>query len=140
MPNENSREEPTGAQRNAYEFLLSHQERIRDAILSALLPAYEAWRSDWAEAMDEEEFAELMPPVSNVEQFRSLIGLSNIHVHTVEKGGLAYIGLELGCTWDEEHGLGCMIHGDRVVEVGDADTSFLEWIAERDAKEDDGQS
>jgi len=60
------------------------------------------------------------------------MGLVAIHVLGVAKGGVAYVGLELGCDWDEEHGAGLMLHKARIVKVGGADTSFLEWIAERD--------
>jgi hypothetical protein len=60
-----------------------------------------------------------------------LIGLSNVHILSVARDG---IGLQFGCTWDEEHGLGVMTHRDRVVQVGGADTSFLTWIAEEDAE------
>jgi hypothetical protein len=130
----NNREPPTIAQRKAYELLLSKQDSIREVILAALLNRYEGWRSEWADAMDEDELEEVMPPVGDVQAFRKLIGLSNLHVLTVEKDGAAYIGFELGCTWDDEHGLGFMMHGDRVVKLGGADTSFLEWIAERDSK------
>jgi hypothetical protein len=63
-----------------------------------------------------------------------LIGLSSVHVLSVAKDGIAYIGFEFGCTWDGEHGLGVMTHRDRVIEVGGADTSFLAWIAEQDAE------
>jgi hypothetical protein len=45
-----------------------------------------------------------------------------------------YVGFEFGCTWDDEHGLGVLMHGERVVDVGGAETAFLLWIAERDAE------
>jgi hypothetical protein len=64
---------------------------------------------------------------------RPLIGLHALHVHPVEKDGLPYVGFELGCTWDHEHGLGVLMHGPRVVDIGGADTAFLLWIATRDA-------
>jgi hypothetical protein len=38
---------------------------------------------------------------------------------------------EFGCTWDKEHGLGVMTHQTLVIEIGGADTAFLEWIAKR---------
>ena len=44
------------------------------------------------------------------------------------------MGFKFGCTWDDEHGLGVMTHRGHVVEVGGADTAFLEWIAEADAE------
>lgn len=74
-----------------------------------------------------------MPDVSSGEDFRRLIGLHIVHVHQLLKEGIPYIGFEFGCTWDGEHGLGILMHGTRVVEVGDADTAFTLWIAEEDA-------
>ena len=67
--------------------------------------------------------------------FRRLIGLHNVHFVPLMKDGLPYFGYEFGCIWDDEHGLGVLMHGRRVVEVGDAQTSFTLWIAERDARE-----
>ena len=63
-----------------------------------------------------------------------MVGLHEVHVHQLQKEGLPYVGYELGCRWDEEHGLGVLMHGSRVVEVGDAGTAFTLWIAERDAR------
>jgi hypothetical protein len=74
-----------------------------------------------------------IPPVHAVDGFRSLIGLHSLNVHQLEHGGLPYVGFEFGCTWDGEHGLGILMHGTRVVEIGGADTAILLWIAERDA-------
>ena len=75
-----------------------------------------------------------MPEIERIEQLRSLIGLSNVYVHAVSKDGMAYIGYEFGCTWDDEHGLGVMTHRNRIVEAGYADASFDEWTAKRDAE------
>jgi hypothetical protein len=57
---------------------------------------------------------------------------ANVHILPVERDGLGYIGFELGCSWDEEHGVGVMLHGGRIIDIGSADTAFLSWIAERD--------
>ena len=45
-------------------------------------------------------------------------------MHPIAKDGFAYIGLELGCTWDEEHGAGVLLHCGRIVDIGQADMSF----------------
>jgi hypothetical protein len=63
-----------------------------------------------------------------------MIVLQGLFVHAVSVGGVAYVGLSFSAQWDHEHDAGVMIHGNRVVDVGGADTSFLEWIAERDAE------
>ena len=36
---------------------------------------------------------------------------------------MAYLGLAFHCTWDEEHGAGVLLHGSRVVNVGETDTA-----------------
>lgn len=59
-------------------------------------------------------------------------GLHNVHVLQLQKDGIPYVGYEFGCTWDEGHGLGVLMYGTRVVEVGDAQTSFTRWIAGQD--------
>lgn len=64
----------------------------------------------------------------------SLVELVSIHVHGVAKNGVAITGYELACAWDEEHGLGVLVAGDRVLDVGAADTAILRWKAERAAK------
>lgn len=132
--------QPSADQVAGFASLVQHQAVIRDTLLDALLPRYRNWREDWADAMDPQEFEETMPDVSLLLEFRQLIGLSHVHVLKESSKGIAYIGFELGCTWDREHGLGFMTHGQRVVDVGGADTSFLEWIAERDIKKRGGSA
>ncbi len=132
MTPDNQPSAPSAEQAAAFRFLTEQQDAVRDAILTALLAEYPAWQSLYDYDYDPEA-ALLMPDVADPAQFRTLIGLSTVHVLTPAKDGLAYIGFEFGCTWDEEHGLGAMTHAGRVVEVGQADTAFLEWIAVRDA-------
>jgi len=124
---------PSAAQAAAVELIRSRQVELRDALLDALLTEYEKVRDDLSGEFDADEAERVIPKVTSPDGFRNLIGLNAVHVQTVERDGLAYVGLEFGCTWDEEHALGFMTHGTRVVKVGGADTSFLAWIAERDA-------
>jgi hypothetical protein len=120
---------PTSEQIAAYRYLLDHDTAIREAVLTALLEAYPGMQDEYG--FDEDD--ELMPAVEQPGQFRELVGLSEVHILPVARDGVAYIGFEFGCTWDDEHGLGFMTHKDRVLEVGGADTSFDEWIATQDA-------
>jgi hypothetical protein len=60
-------------------------------------------------------------------------GLYSINIHVADGGDLPYIGYELGCTWEEEHGLGVMMHGTRLVAIGHADTALHLWVAQQDA-------
>src|SRR5262245_35591393 len=107
-----------------------HEREMQSALLAALLPKYGELRADYADVIEDER---LMPPVRDVGDFRSLIGLHGLNVHQIEKAGIPYVGFEFGCTWDDEHGLGVLMHGTRVVEIGGADTAILLWIARKDA-------
>ena len=114
----------------AYEHLLSEQEQVQSSILARLL--------NWYTELRPRVFREVvaigwfMPEVYQTDDWRKLIGLSSIHLMNVHRDGLAYVGYEFGCSWDEEHGLGLMMHGNRVVDLGHADSSFLTWVAEED--------
>ena len=109
---------------------VAHEAEIHAAFLAALLGHYRDVRPKYLRFLGDPL---LVPEVSTADEFRKVIGLSGINIHQIEKGGLPYVGLELGCTWDVEHGLGALLHGTRVVEIGGADTAILLWIAERDA-------
>lgn len=62
------------------------------------------------------------------------MGLTTVHVLSASLDGKAYVGFELGCDWDEEHGAGVLLHGKRVVDVGHASVSFHEGDAGADAR------
>jgi hypothetical protein len=72
--------------------------------------------------------------VASLEKRFGTIQLRELQLYDVEKSGVAYVGLVAGSS-DAEHGLGAMVHGSRIVEVGGADTGLLRWIAARDARE-----
>lgn len=115
---------------NAYQYLLKHQHEIQERILMALLKEYRRLQDMYC--YSDKIAAALMPNVSEIQQFKKLIGLSAVHLLNVGKDDIAYVGYEFGCTWDREFGLGVMTHKDRIIEIGDASTAFLTWIADRD--------
>jgi hypothetical protein len=126
---------PSPEQAAAYRDLIAHQETIRDSILQAVFDEYPEYRAAYIADYDLDEFDKTAVPVlDRPEQLKDLIGLSSILIHPVVREGVAYVGYEFGCVWESEHGLGAMMHRDRVVEVGHADVGILEWIAEEDAK------
>lgn len=112
---------------NAYGFTVADQHQVKENILNALMPYYRQVQEDYG--LDEDGSS----PVTAIEQFKDLVGLSRIHLLDVSKDGYAYVGYEFGCTWDEEHGLGVMTHKDRVIEIDSADIAFNTWTAQEDA-------
>jgi hypothetical protein len=114
----------------AFNYAINNQNEILDTIVHALYENYSDMQSEYG--YDEDEIKEFMPNVEDINDFKSLIGLSAVHIMNVFKEGFAYIGYEFSCIWDEEHGFGVMMHKDRIVKLGGADISILSWVAESD--------
>jgi hypothetical protein len=110
--------EPTAAQCRAMDFQIQHGEAVVNAVLAALMPYYLEMKKEWD--LDDE----LMPPVKEPAEFCSRMGLGVVHVLPHEKEGVSYVGLEIGCDWEEEHGLGVVLLKDRVVEIADGEIAF----------------
>lgn len=130
-PEGRGREPLTESEMLSVRWVIDHEASISNALLSSLLKEYPSLQEQYG--YSGEEKTRLMPDIKSVEEFRDLIGLHAINIHQVEKDGIPYVGFEFGCTWDEEHGLGILMHGTRPVETGGADTAILLWIAKEDA-------
>ena len=112
-------------------WLADHHEAVSGAALAAVAGSYDALRAGYGYSPEEQ--AEYAPDIDGVDDLRALIALQAVNVHNVWHGEVPYLGLQLACTWDDEHGLGVLLHGTRVVRTGGADTAILRWMATRDA-------
>jgi hypothetical protein len=121
---------PTPEQVAAFRHLLDNETAVAEAVKLALLDYYPSEREAYLDAYDLEESDEV-PEVADVAGLRSLVGLGSVHVLSLVRDGVACIGFEFGCVWDAEHGAGVMTHRGRVIAVGQADCSFVEWMARR---------
>jgi uncharacterized protein DUF6985 len=110
---------------------IENEARLSEALISSLLKEYPALQEQYGYSGKEKD--ELMPDIQSAGELRALIGLYALNVHQLQKDGVPYLGFEFGCSWDEEHGLGVLMHDTRTVEIGGADTAFLLWIAKEDA-------
>jgi hypothetical protein len=116
-----SRVAPTAEQVAAFRDLIDNEPSVAAAVADALVEYCPGDAYDG----DEEELLN----VSGAEDLRPLIGLSWINVVDVFHDGIACVGFEFRCVWDEEHGAGVMTHRGRVIATGQADCSFEQWIA-----------
>jgi hypothetical protein len=113
----------------ACQYLLENDAAVHEAIVTAILDGYPELFDIFSEYAEERGIP--LPEDMTREELKQHIGIAYIHLHPVEKDGVGYVGVELGCSWDDEHGLGIMLHRTEVVDIGGADTSILEWIAKR---------
>ncbi len=121
----------TESEKASVAWVVENEASIASSLLNSLIKEYPKLQALYGYEGDEKN--NYMPDLHRVEEFRQLIGLHAINVHPLEKDGKPYIGFSFGCSWDDEHGLGVLMHGNRTVEIGGADTAILLWLAEEDA-------
>ena len=121
--------------------LISWFEQNEPMVSNAVKAAIINWCSPQStERAARFDFGDDFPVVSDDQDLRENVGLYSVNVHQLAADGLPYVGFEFGCEWEDEHGLGVLMHGTRVVDVGFADTAFLLWIAEEDAEKSGASS
>jgi hypothetical protein len=125
----NDLSQPNAVELRRAEWFLAEQAAQQQALIAGLLAEWPVIRRDYLQTYGEE----LTPEVASSDDLRGLMGLHSVHLHEIEAGGLPYVGYELGCTWAEEHGLGILMHGQRVVKIGSADIAFETEFAAADA-------
>ncbi len=114
-------------------FLETHQEKILKNMLQALLKIYPDLQKKYH--YTQEEKADFMPDVSSIADFANLLSPGIFYLFPVYKDNLSYIGFNFSCSWEQEHGLGILMHKDRVVAIGDAEMAFDFQKAKEDAKQ-----
>ncbi len=112
-------------QEAAYRHVVGQAAGAQRLVLDAIAAAFPRLRRGADPALG-------LPAKADRARLACLVDLMGVHVHWVHRDGVAYVGYQLSCAWDAEHGLGVLTHLDRVVKVGQADVSFLAWVAEGD--------
>jgi len=120
---------------NMVRWVIDNEKSIHDAAMAKLLEEYPKFREEVFDCYDDEDAEELAPPVATVADLKELCGIVSINIHQLVKSGVPFLGVEFGCTWEEEHGAGVLLHGFNALECGDASTAGLLWKAEEYAKE-----
>ncbi len=123
-------DEITEIHENTFNYLVEQQANILDIVVNEFYLQYPIWQEEYG--YDEDEKLYLMPNLTCIEDLKKLINPQKIYIMDIETDNIAYCGIDFHCRWDEEHGLGLMIHKRRIVKVGGADTAFTTWIAEDD--------
>lgn len=118
---------------NLVRWVIENEAAVHEAMIQRLFDEYPKFREEAIGWFDEDEANRLLPEVHSPEGLKKLVGIVSINVHQIAKGGMPYIGIELGCTWEVEHGVGILLHGSTPLEIGGADTAILLWIAKKHA-------
>ncbi|MEP4034988.1 hypothetical protein [Pseudophaeobacter sp.] len=105
-------------------------------VLAAIYQAYPDLRQQFFVDFDIEENIQDLPSLETMQDLVQVIDLIGVNVHQISNDGIPYVGYEFSCAWDEEHGLGVLMHRDRIVELGAADVAMTLWMVEEDLDAD----
>lgn len=122
----------TETQKKTKDYLLENQHQFLQLILKNLFENFPEIQKVYG--CDDPNSTYYLPNPTSINSFKNLIEPHTIYILNVEKEDLCYMGFAFHCCWDQEHGYGVMSHKERIVDVGGSDTAFLNWIAEKDAK------
>jgi hypothetical protein len=131
-PEGRDEKELTCEERRLVDRFIENEPETSKSLLAYLVKEYSRLQAQYGYTGRDKK--QLMPDIRSESDLQALIGLHTVHIHQIPNNGVPYAGYEFGCTWDDEHGLGILMHGRRPVEIGGADTAFLLWIAEKDAE------
>jgi hypothetical protein len=110
--------------------VLKHMDaELATAVLGALYAWYPGLYRTYDFLLANKDQAHRLPRLGDPEALRPLIRLDYIVIHPVPSV-TPYLGLGFSCSWDEEHGLGLMIYGTEILEIGLEDTALSGGIAE----------
>ena len=118
--------------KNSLAFLAANQQQILENILQALLKIYPSLQERYNYNPEEKPY--FMPDITSIDGFAPLLSLGMFYLISVYKDDFAYIGFSFSCSWEQEHGLGVLIHKERVVAIDDAEMAFSINKAKEDAK------
>lgn len=114
--------EPVPSQVRAFESFVEHEASICAVVLDAIFRWYERWRKqdpEWFEMCD-------CPEIGKSDELRDLMEFDSLRIRGDEFKGTALIGLSFDCEWDDEHGLGVLMHRGTILDLGGADVAFTE--------------
>jgi hypothetical protein len=121
---------------HAVQYLLDNEPAVCDAIVAAVFSEYPQIRRDyeWTREFNE-DWDDMLPAATDPKEVWALLCPSSVYVWELHRDGFAYVGIEFGCTWDEDHGFGIAMHKDRILEMGYGEVHFCSENVRREAGE-----
>jgi hypothetical protein len=103
-------EGPDDSQRAAYRFLMQNEDQVASNVLSGLVRYV---RLSLAGSPFQPHVERL--GLLSVDGIRDLVELVRIGFLKQDKDNEGYVTVEIGCDWDEEHGISVLLHHGRVL-------------------------
>ena len=112
------------AVRRGLAWLLANQAAVGKVVVAGLVAGYPAIRAHALKIAIPD--ARKLPAVAalTAKTLAKYVEAVSVTVHETEYGPKPYVGVQLRPVWEREHGLGVLLHGTRIVAIGDADVAL----------------
>ena len=118
-------------EKESIQWFIENEKEVFNSIIDRLFLEYPKIREIQKDIIDPESFDKDLPIINSKSELTELLVLSDINIHQISKDSKPFIGIILECPWDEEHGIGLLMHGNNILEIGGADTAILLWKAKK---------
>jgi hypothetical protein len=123
------RGKPSASQERAFLDFLKQRDMVCNRVVDAIFDHYRCHWGDWRASVEpgREEFYTddlLIPELPSRDGLKSLIRLDALSVLDVPGKGPGLLGFCFDCTWDPEHGLGVLVRGGKIIEIGENDITW----------------
>lgn len=107
-------EKPMPFQQKALNYFFENEEKVLNAVCEGVIQYTPQIRERYKVLPD-------FPELKTIDDVKKNIVVETIHVLGDEKDGVGYLGFNYDCTWDDEHGMGVLMHKDRCVDAGEVE-------------------
>jgi hypothetical protein len=110
--------------RRGLAWLLANQAAVGKVLVAGLVAGYPAIRAH-ALKIDIPDAKKLPAEAAfTAKTLAKFVDAAAVTVHETAYGPKPYVGVQLRAVWEREHGLGVLLHGTRIVAIGDADVAL----------------
>lgn len=104
--------------------MIEHSDEVKDVMRKGIDSIYEDLKKQYGYNANDPDTQELSPKIDELTGYDKVFGVGNVFIQLPSKDEHSYVVIECGCTWDDEHGLGFLLHKNRLVGIGNADEAF----------------
>lgn len=112
----NDKENISEGQRHTYKLFDDQSANLFDVAVSAVYQFYVENRDDFIEYIDEDEWGDLAPVISNVSELESLISLQTVRILKSEEDNRR-VALFFSATFEDELGISVLFVNEQLSEV-----------------------
>lgn len=123
----------TKQQKDAYDYVIQNQKHILNSILRKLIKIYPKWQKE--HKFDEKDKGSV-PDLCLKLDFAFILTPIAIHIYNRSYERIPYIGCEFQWGGDTAEGIGVILHGSNIVEIGRREIVQLRWKEEYDWKKE----